>query len=291
MNARIPLLLVSLVMLLLGAAGDAAAQQQAAPAPAGSAATALSDDTNYIIGPADRLKISVWNQGDISGEYAVAGDGSFTFPLIGRVVANGLTLAGLEAALRRQLADGFVKNPQVTVAVLEYRSKRVFVMGALRAPGTYALTGSMSLIEALARAGSTTSDAADHVFVIHSASAQGPVLPGEDASAEVTRIDLRRLDDGQQSEDVMLADGDTIFVPRASTIYVYGEVRRPGAYQVPQDTTIRQALSLAGGASDFGAVNRVKILRMVDGKEREIPVKLHDVVQPGDTVVVPERFF
>lgn len=265
--------------------------QQHPSVPLGTNEAALITSPNYVIGPGDRLRITVWKQENISGDYHVSADGSFTFPLIGRVVASGLTLVKLEAELTRMLAAGYYKNPQVTTAVLEYRSKQMFVMGALRSPGAYPLTGEMTLVEALARAGSTTADAAEHVFVIRSSSANGPVLPGQDESAEVTRFDLRQFDGGQLSSVVMIRPGDTIFVPRVSSIYVYGQVRSPGSYPIKQQTTVRQALSLAGGISEFGAVNRVKVLRMENGKEREIKVELNDVVSPGDTIVVPERFF
>ncbi len=277
-------LLLILVLLLAGSRLAAQSPSRSGP-PAGTATP------NYVVGPGDRLRINVWNQDNVSGEYVVAGDGSFTFPLIGRVAASGLTLGSLETELRKLLAAGYYNNPQVTASVVEYRSKRVFVMGALRTPGTYPLTGDMSLVEALARAGSTTADAADHLFVIRSAAADGPVLPGESARSEVMRVDLRRLEHGEQSAAVLLQDGDTLYVPRSSTIYVYGEVRRPGAYPIAQDTTVRQALALAGGASEFGAVNRVKILRLIDGREQEMRASLTDRLQPGDTLVIPERLF
>ena len=281
---------------VLAPTGAVAQEAAHAPPAAGSTAASASDteapaSLNYVIGPGDRLRVTVWNQVNVSGEYAVSGDGSFTFPLIGRVVAGGLTLTGLEAELTRRLADGFYKNPQVTASVLEYRSKRVFVIGALRTPGTYSLTGNMSLIEALARAGSTAGDAADHALIIRTPAAQGPVLPAENASAEVTRIDLRRLNEGDPASNINLEDGDTVYVPRAETIYVYGEVRRPGSYPIPEGTTVRQALSLAGGPTEFGAINRVKILRTTNGEEQEIKTRLNDEVKAGDTVVVPERFF
>lgn len=247
-------------------------------------------DSNYVIGSGDRLRIAVWNQANVSGEYAVDGDGAFTFPLIGRVVANGLTATKLEGELRRRLADGYYRNPQVTVAVVEYRSQRVYVMGAVRNPGTHPLTGTMTMMEALSRAGSTTGEAADQVLIIRTPHAEGPVLPGQDATASVIRVDLRRLNGGQPT-DATLQDGDTIYVPRAATIYVYGEVRRPGNYPIPDGTTVRQVLSLAGGLTEFGANNRIHILRTVKGKEMELKVELNDPVQSGDTVVVPERYF
>jgi polysaccharide export outer membrane protein len=246
---------------------------------------------NYVIGPGDRLHITVWNQDNVSGEYAVGGDGSFTFPLIGRVMASGLTLGGLEAALKTRLEDGYFRNPQLTIAVIEYRSKRVFVMGAVHLPATYPLTGEMRLIEALARAGSTTADAADHAFIIHSSGAVGPVLPTEAAAAEMMEVDLRRLNDGDRSIDVVLRDGDTVFVPRAPMVFVSGQVVRPGSYPIGAGTTVRQVISLAGGLTEYGAGNRIKVLRTVTGKQKEVRVDLNDAVQPDDTLVVPERMF
>jgi polysaccharide biosynthesis/export protein len=285
-------LFVAIVLALAVGAIDLSAQATYTPSPSSTLSTSsIATTPNYVIGPGDRLRITVWNQENVSGEYVVAGDGSFTFPLIGRVVAGGLTVSKLETELKRLLANGFYRDPQVTASMLEYRSKRVFVIGSLHTPGAYPLTGDMNLIEALARAGSTTPDAADHLFIIHSsAAAEGPVLPGQASATQVMRVDLRLLNDGATPE-VHLEDGDTLFVPRAATVFVYGQVTRPGAYPIGEDTTVRQALSLAGGATEFGAVNRATILRSVSKKEQKIPAKLDDRLKPGDTIVIPERLF
>ena len=92
-------------------------------------------------------------------------------------------------------------------------------------------------------------------------------------------------------QNIELHDGDTIFVPRAESVYVFGQVKNPGAYPIQKDTTVLQALSLAGGVTPQGAMNRTKILRIVNGEKRELKVKVTDIVQPGDTIMVPERFF
>ena len=107
---------------------------------------------DYVIGPQDVLLIQVFDQPDLGGKYTVEADGTFTFPMIGRVKAGALTLRGFEKELRERLADGYFRSPQVTVAVEQYRSQRVFVMGEVRQPGPVVLTGGMTLIEALARA-------------------------------------------------------------------------------------------------------------------------------------------
>ena len=83
-----------------------------------------------------------------------------------------------------------------------------------------------------------------------------------------------------------------IFVPRAESIYVFGQVKAPGAYPLQgKNTTVLQALSLAGGVTDRGSTSRIQIVRIVDGVKKEIKAKLTDVVRPGDTIVVRERFF
>jgi polysaccharide biosynthesis/export protein len=271
--------------------GTSAGTKPPGPTQSVAATPTLIASPNYIVGPSDRLRITVWNQEDVSGEYVVSADGTFTFPLVGQVRAAGLTLVRLEAELKQLLAAGFFRNPQVTAAVVDYKSKRIFIMGAVRQPGAVPLTRETTLIEALAQAGSTAPDAADHVFILHSKDADGPILPGQDASASVKRIDLRELNAGQLPEAVTVQDGDTVYVPPKQNVYVSGQVRNPGAYPIGQQTTLRQVLALAGGPTEFGAINRVRILRSENGKETEIKVELNDLVKPGDTVVVPERFF
>jgi polysaccharide export outer membrane protein len=248
---------------------------------------------DYVIGPQDVLSITVFDQKDLDGRYTVETDGTFTFPLVGRVSAGGTTVRQFEAALRAKLANGYFKNPQILVKIEEYRSQRVFVMGEVRTPGTVALTGGMTLIEALARAGSTLPSASGEVAVVRPRhGVKGPISPDEDDNAEVIRISLRRLESGSRSQNLELKDGDTIFVPRAETIFVFGQVKNPNVYSVQKDTTVLQALSLAGGATENAALNRIKIVRMVNGQKSDITgVKLSDVVQPGDTIMVPERFF
>ena len=105
------------------------------------------------------------------------------------------------------------------------------------------------------------------------------------------KINIRDLQEGDLTKNAPLKDGDTIVVPKAQAVYVFGQVKTPGAYAVSKGTTVLQALSLAGGVTDRGSTGRVKIVRTVDGKKREIKAKLTDVVEPGDTLIVGERFF
>ncbi len=248
---------------------------------------------DYVIGAQDVLSIAVYDQTDLGGKFAVELDGSFTFPLVGRVQAGGLTIRNFEVELKKRLADGFFKNPQVTVAIEQYRSQRVFVTGEVRSPGAYSLTGDMTLIEALAKAGSTTSNASEEVVVVRGTKGvDGPIAIDAAGDKEIQRFNLKDLQSGAGSvRNIDLRDGDTIYVARAELVYIFGEVKNPAAYPIKTDTTVLQALSLAGGVTPNGAINRTKIIRVVEGDKREISVKLTAIVQPGDTIMVPERYF
>lgn len=234
--------------------------------------------TDYVIGPHDILMVTSFDQDSLTGKYPVDADGTFTFPLIGRVKAGGLTLRTLEGELKRLLKDGFFNNPQLSVGVEMYRSQKIHVVGEIRNPGTYPLTGDMNLIEAIARAGSTLPSASGEALIVRNA-------------VGVRTIDLKELQSGALSQNVALKDGDTIFVPRAESVYVFGQVKSPGAYSIQRNTTVLQALSLAGGITDRGATGRIKIVRVENGRTVELKVKLTDVIRPGDTIMVPERFF
>lgn len=243
---------------------------------------------NYVVGSQDVLVITSYDQQELSGEFRVEADGSFGYPLIGRIEAGGLTLRQVEATIRRQLTEGgFFKQPEITVAVKEYRSRKIYVLGEVRTPGVHALSGAIRLVEALALADSTLPTAGPEVVIVPSS---------DDASRPsdngVVRVSLRDLEAGDASKNVLLRDGDTILVPRAEEVYVFGQVRNPGAYAVrDDDLTVLQALSMAGGITDRGAMGRIEIVRVIEGEKQELRVELSDTILPGDTIVVPERFF
>ena len=283
------LLLASVRLLVLFGLALLASPRQAMPQTA----------ADYVIGPEDVLSITMFDDKELSGRYAVELDGTFSFPLIGRIHAGGLTIREFEAALRTKLSDGFFRNPQVAAAVEQYRSQRIFVMGEVRSPGAVPLTGGMTLIEALARAGSTLGTASGDVVVVRAKGASriaAPVVPGADGQVRTDQFDsfkvnIRELEAGALQHNLALRDGDTIFVPRAELIFVFGEVKNPGSYALQRGTTVLQALSMAGGVVPSGALGRIRILRMEVGREREFRVKPTDPVLPGDTIIVPERHF
>lgn len=248
---------------------------------------------DYVIGAQDVITITVFGEAELSGKYTVEQDGTFTYPQLGRIKAGGQTLRALEAELKKQLADGYLKNPQVGVAIETYRSQRILVMGEVRQPGEYQLSGEMTLLSALVRAGSTTSTASHEALVVR-APRKG-ATPG--AAPETIHVDLDKLQAGDLSMNLSLQDGDTVNIPRAQSVFVAGQVKTPGAFAVERGTTVLQVLSLAGGITDRGSDSRVRIQRIVKDKKTnqdkqvELKAKLSDLVLPGDTIVVGERFF
>ena len=269
----------------------------AAPAPQ---ATQPAEPTqaSYVVGPQDVLIITSYDQPELTGKFTVETDGTFTYPLIGRVRVNGITLRDVETLLKATLVEkGFFVDPQLSVAIELYRSQKIYVVGEVRTPGAYPLSGDMRLVEALALAGSTTPTASGEAVIVHAANEAIVVdairLPSSDTDPNaVIRVDLRELENGDLKQNVPLRSGDTIFVLRAESVYVFGQVKSPGAYPLRQkDTTVLQALSLAGGVTDRGSVGRIQIIRIVDGKKQEIRAELTDFVIPRDTIIVPERFF
>jgi len=234
------------------------------------AAAALSAQTPDRLRPQDVLNVTVVDQPSLTKKYTVEGDGRVTFPLLGRVTAAGLTADQLAADVQKRLAESFLNNPQVHIDV--ERTKRVFVFGGVSAPGMYPLTPDMTIVELLARAG--YSNAAE-AMIVRPKNPRAPALP-DDKDTTVVRVNLREfekdLESGRLSRNVTLLDGDTVYVPRfdPNRIFVSGQVRTPGAYSIPENTTLLQALALAGGPTERAALGRVRVIRLQKGKQTTV---------------------
>ena len=290
-------LLVLLLMLLnLTVRADQAPPQNAPPAQNGQPPQNARQG-EYIVGPNDVLGITVYDQPQLSRTYSVQADGSLTFPLIGRVKVGGLSTPAIESELRQRLSQGFLKSPQVGVIVEQYRSQQIFVIGEVRQPGSLQFTGSMTVLEALARVGSTTERAGNEAIIVRPPSGAPPPDAAAVARAQqengsnVIRIDLQNLQSGTLSQNAALQAGDTIFVPRVNSVFVSGQVTTAGEYPIRNGMTVRQVLALAGGVTDRGSTGRIQIIRKIEGQDRTISAELQDVVQPNDTIIVRERFF
>ena len=283
-----------IALLLVGGVTQASAQAVSAPStPPATASPAVQTAAtptapDYLVGPQDVLNITVYGEPLLSGKFRVDHDGSFPYQYLNRVKAEGLTVAAIEVAMEKALGDGYLRNPQISVEVAEYRSQNVFVQGEVRSPGKYPLPGNASLMDALFLAGSTTQEAGDWLEIYHQGGGPGPATASVGAKAADIRVRLTDVQSGK-AQTMQIRDGDTIFVPKAERIYVTGEVRSPGAYPYDDDMTIFTAISLAGGVTAKGSNTRISITRLVNGRRQEIDAKQEDTLKPGDQVTVKPR--
>jgi len=250
----------------------------------------------YVIGSDDVLNIYVFDEPDLnqSTKYRVDADGMVTFALVGRVRAAGRTVREFQDDLIARLAQGYIRNPQLRVDVESYRSQNVYVSGEVRSPGKVPMSGpTMTLVEALALAGSPTAQASAELIVVHPKKAKSgePTLPDEDADAVRTKVNIKDLQIGKAGLGIVLQAGDTVFVPKAQLIYISGMVRNSGSYVLDPGMTVQQAIALAGGMNDRGSDRRITVARMINNKRVVLKVKLTDIVQANDTIDVGQRLF
>ncbi|MCF6179417.1 MAG: SLBB domain-containing protein [Geopsychrobacter sp.] len=248
------------------------------------ALTAFSGTLSYRIGEGDLLLIKVYDMEDLTTTVRVDADGQIGFPLIGQVNVDDLTIQQVRDRISAELADGYLVNPQVSVLVQEYRSNKIVIIGEVVRPGLYELQGEMSLLELISRAGGLAPDAGTLVTIRHAKSAAG-------ISEEV--VDLADLMGKQSANvDIVLANNDNVFVEKAGFVYVTGEVGKPDAYKLKDGTSVIMAITMAGGFSKLASKNKVKLVRIVDGKEQTFKrVPMNQIVLPDDVIVVPESFF
>lgn len=284
-------------------------------------AARLPAHQSYEIGPGDVLHVLVLGQEAMSGEFSVDDAGLMRFPFLGSVKAAGLQPGELERKLTTLLSDGYLKRPQVSISVKQYKSRRVFVTGEVAKPGPYGLRSDQSLMTLLKDIGEVTPMVGHEVVVIRPPAPTPPEpsptpapeggenngeaeasptpspslppvqgLPGEVPGSQVFRVNLRELRAGYPGKDLKLEVGDTVYFPKAAQVYVTGQVARPGAFRYEEGMTVFQALAAAGSVGERGS-SKVRIIRLVDGKRKELRVKMTDLVQPEDEIRVPERFF
>lgn len=244
------------------------------------------EQQDYRVGEGDVLKVMVYDNPDLETTTRVSGDGTILFPLIGELDIEGLTVSQIAAKIAGKLSTGFILHPQVSVFVEEFRSKRAIIMGEIKLPGLYELSGSTSLMELISKAGGLTVDAGSEITIKR----KNPENPGQD---DLITTDLKSLMEEQaSSSNVAIMDGDSVFVPRAGVVYVTGQVKRPDVYKLESGTSVIKAITMAGGFSELASQKRTRLIRRVDGAETVIErVPMHTIVMPEDVIVVPESFF
>src|SRR6266850_3487996 len=207
-----------------------------------------------VLGEGDSVRITVFQNPDLTTETRISERGTITFPLIGELSLAGLTPAGAELRIAKQLIEGkFVLKPQVSLNVVRVRSRQVSVLGQVARPGRYALDDTSSnLTDILALAGGISPTGDDNVTVMVRRN-------GKTARLEINVPSMYRT--GDLSRNLQLESDDTIFVQRAPVFYIYGEVQRAGTYRLEPGMTVMQALSVGGGVTLRGTDRGLKIHR------------------------------
>ena len=239
----------------------------------------------YVIGPQDNLSIIVSDETELTGKYRVDTDGTISMPYLSRVPLAGLSRQEAQDKITAMLKAGYIRNPQVRIEVDQFKARSVLMTGEVRVQGKVTLPGStMSLLEALALAGSATQNASNEVLIMH------PPKPGEKAPEPIV-VNRKDLELGKVGRDITLQDGDIVNIPVAKRFYISGFIKNPGSFVLDTGTTVGQAIILAGGLNDRGSDRRLTIIRVVAGKTVEVPVKMEDTVLPNDEIKVKSRFF
>ena len=253
---------------------------------------------DYRVGGYDILDITVYEEDDLSLKgVRISADGFITFPLIGRMMVEGLSTSEIEKLISNTLAQGqFIIDAQVSVVVVDYRSKQFMVLGPVKAPGSYPLKVRERVIDGISRAGGMVFEQGSNEMMI--IRTENPDTEQERKIA--IRIDISALlHEGDQQSNLLLVDRDLLYIPKAEQFYIIGEVKNPGSfYYRKKDITLVEAISMAGGFNEWAVPNRTRIVRMEDGIEKIIEVKVDAItedgqkgqdilIQPGDFIVVP----
>ncbi len=241
---------------------------------------ASADEANYLLGPGDMLKITVYNNPDLTLETRITETGTISFPLLGEVALGGMTASAAEKKLSNQLeTGGFVKQAQINILVMQFQSKMVSILGSVYKPGRYPLDRTMNLTEVLALAGGVPADGSDMITVI-------------DKSGKI-EYDLRNIvKNADGSKNINLVGGEIIYVPRAPMFYIYGEAQRPGSYRIERDMTVMQALAIGGGPTPRGTQRGVQLHRRnASGVVEVLRPELTDLVKQDDVLFIKESLF
>ena len=248
----------------------------------------------YEIGPNDLLRINVFEEPNLNVERRVAADGTVQLPLIGQIVAEGLSEAELTRRLKAALEESFLQRASVTVEVIEVHSSPISVTGAVGRPGNLNVTGRLMLLDALAEAGGLSTQRGSVIRVLRTA---------ENGLSDQLEISIDELLSGRRPQlNMPIFANDLITVPAESlsTIYFLGEIANPSAqtFRGGERVTLLMAIARAGGLTDRAAKTilvrrserngstsdiRLNYKRVLKGKEENIELRDQDIIIVGES--------
>jgi polysaccharide biosynthesis/export protein len=266
------------------------AQNAASLNPAANSSTTLVSGTAHAlqISAGDLLDVNVFDTTELSGRLRVNEHGSIALPIAGDLVVSGMTADQAGHAIEQKLlSSNILRDPHVSVTVLEYATQGVTVLGEVKNPGVYPLLGTHGLLDLISAAGGVTPNAGKAVTVTHRTDPDHP---------EIVNMESKPGSSAAFSVDVR--PGDTIVVSHAGIIYVVGDVGKPGGFMTESNDrlTVLQAVALAQGTNRTASLDHAKLIRKTSGNREEFPVPLNKILKnkapdqllaDGDILFVP----
>ncbi len=246
-------------------------------APVAPNASGVTLGEGYVLGPGDTVDVAVIGRADYQARVQVQVDGTIQLPLINDVMAANRTVLQLRSDIKAKLVAGgfFTDTAAVAVSVASYASRYVTVLGEVGTPGLLPIERTYRLSEVLARVGGARPTASDDIILTR-------------ADGTSMTLNLVQVATGNDAQNPVINPGDRIFIAVAPQFYIYGQVNAPGSYRIDRGMSLRMALARGGGLTAQGSERRIKLIR--NGEELR-HVDPNAPIQPGDTIVVGERFF
>ena len=265
---------------------------------------------DYPIGPGDVIEINVAGVDEIKNlTERITGEGTLVLPFVGMIHVNGMTDKALRAEIRRRLETNYVRNPQVSLFVKEFRSRQVAVIGAVQKPGLYSLTSSAdTILNMISQAGGTTATAAERILFIPAEPAEPDkakeivsAMPIQMLSKDPAPLILKNseplvinLDGVNKSGQEMYLSmparpGDIVMIPGAGEVLVQGWVGKPGAYKITPGLTLLGAVAAAGGMTFPADAAGVELMRTNSAGHKTKVIADLDAIRSGATADVPLR--
>ena len=241
---------------------------------------------DYVVGEGDVISIKVYENDDLSTTARVTYEGKISVPLLGQVLVKDMTVSEIGEKISKLLKDGYIVDPQVSIFIKEYRSRKAVILGQVNKPGIYELREDTSLLELISKAGGLTKTACTKAIIKRK---EGEADKGEN----VIKINIKSLvEKGENILNIQVRNGDSIYIPKQDVYYVTGEVKKPDVYDHEESTSVIKAITMAGGFTAKASKTGIKIIRKIGDREEVISEVNMDVpVFPEDVIVVPESFF
>jgi len=293
--ARVKLILLLFALPILavaqvrepGAAGVVSAPPMPQPTSAPGAALSTTITSSPVeLGPGDLLEITVFQSPELSEKVRVDSEGSISLPLLGQIKVGGKNSDKVQEEIRSRLQQGrFVKDPRVSVFVVEYAGQLAYITGEVNRPGAYPLLRSHRLQDLIAVAGGLTIRAGNTATITHQGDTAKPV-----------EINLAEKNDALANPEI--SPGDSISIGQTGIVYVLGEVARPGGFLIERlsSISVMQAISLAEGTTATASLSKAHLIRTTAGTRQEIALNLKHILksqspdvtlQAGDILYIP----